>query len=215
MNETSNKIINSAEMKELDRRTIEVMGVPSMVLMERAALASVEVLREGSFDLSRVVCLCGPGNNGGDGIAVARLLHIAGTNAEIVFIGNPERCSAETAHQRRIAINYGMRIAYDDLGPTLEATTIVDALFGIGGSRHLEGRFRDAVTAALKAKERGAGILAIDIPSGISADTGEVLGCAVKADATVTFAFLKAGLTKEPGKTCAGVIHVKDIGITS
>ena len=214
VNMMNDKTVSAAEMKELDRRTIEIMGVPSMVLMERAALASVCALKEMGFDLSRVVCLCGAGNNGGDGIAVARLLHISGINAEILFVGDSEKCSAETARQKIIAVNYGVHVTKNDTAPLFKATTIVDALFGIGGSRPLEGNFRDAVLAASEARERGAKVLALDIPSGISADTGEILGCAIKADATVTFAFLKAGLTKGPGRAYAGVITVKDIGIT-
>jgi NAD(P)H-hydrate epimerase len=202
-------------MRELDSFTINEMGVPSMVLMERAALSCLEVLRAGDFDLSRTVCLCGTGNNGGDGMAVARLLACAGYEASIFVVGERERLSPDAASQLAIAENYGVDLARFSPGclRTAQPTTLVDALFGVGLSREVTGDFRVAIEEAGGLAAQGTRVLAVDIPSGVSADTGEVLGVALPAYATVTFAFNKIGLTREPAKSLAGKLTIADIGI--
>jgi NAD(P)H-hydrate epimerase len=206
-------------MKEFDRYTIEVMGVPAMVLMERAALASVETLHEGKhqFNLENVLCVCGAGNNGGDGFAVSRLLKLQGVRVRALFIGSVEKMTQETALQKTIAGNYDVEIVSNDLEVFKSQngyTTIIDALFGIGGNRPLTGIYLETVHRINRMSGNSpAKVLSLDIPSGISADTGAVLGEGVRADVTVTFAFNKVGLTLEPGKTYAGETVVKDIGI--
>jgi NAD(P)H-hydrate epimerase len=211
------RLVTADEMKRLDENTIKNHGVPSLVLMERAALAAVETLHEEDFDLSRVAAVCGPGNNGGDGIAVARLLHLAGYAVTVVFVGGPEKCSDETASQWRIAESYGVEIVglRDAAGSGLfsEATTVVDAILGIGGGRAPSGDFLDAIRLINRAGASGAEVLALDIPSGVSADTGEAAGEAAHADVTVTFAYKKVGHTKPPGDELSGSVVVKDIGI--
>jgi NAD(P)H-hydrate epimerase len=199
-------------MQELDRHTIEVAGIPSLVLMERAALSVVDALEQEAFDLGEVLCVCGSGNNGGDGFAIARLLHLAGYRVQIVFIGDRSKLSPETGQQWSIARYYGVPILHNDLESLTDsrATTLVDALFGIGLKRPLEGIYHEVVESI---NALGAKTLSVDIPSGISADTGQILGVAVKANATVTFAFNKRGLTLDPGKTLAGKLIVADIGI--
>jgi NAD(P)H-hydrate epimerase len=212
-----NRLVSAAEMKELDRNTIEHHGVPSMVLMERAALASVDTLHEEEFDLTHVAAVCGPGNNGGDGIAIARLLHIAGSAVTIVFVGDAEKRSEETRRQWEIAESYGSRIVGMEEAIKTEvianATTVIDAVFGIGGGRAPTGDFLDAIRQINRAGAAGADILAVDIPSGVSAETGEALGEAVTADVTVTFAYKKIGHTIAPGREMSGEVIVKDIGI--
>ena len=235
-------------MKRLDRQTIEGHGLPSLVLMERAALAAVDVLLTEGFGLERVSVVCGPGNNGGDGIAVARLLHLAGYKVDLVFVGDPDKRSEETRKQGEIAESYGLRIgtfaavadaanaaavadaagkadamgaagatnvagAVAKAGASENPTTVVDAIFGIGGVRAPEGDFADAIRYINTSRAAGAKVLAIDVPSGVSADTGDTPGEAVSADVTVTFAYKKVGLTKAPGSALAGKIIVKDIGI--
>jgi NAD(P)H-hydrate epimerase len=209
-----NYIVTSEEMKRCDHRVIHVLGVPSMVLMERAALAAVDELHGGGFDLSRVLCLCGAGNNGGDGFAAARLLAMEGVAAEALFVGDEAKLTDDTRQQMKIAGNYGVRIEKDfaaAAGMMASATTIVDALFGVGLARPLEGIYKEAVEACGRAAAR---ILSIDVPSGISADTGAVMGAAVRATKTVVLAYQKAGLTREPGRSFAGEIAVRDIGVT-
>lgn len=201
-------------MKRLDEVTITVHGVPSLVLMERAALVSVETLHEEGFGLDSVMVICGPGNNGGDGVAIARLLHVAGVNVQAVLVGDPEKRTEETLKQLQIAETYGVPIIPLAAAVMAETPqTVVDALLGIGTLRAPANEFLDAVRYINSCHEAGARTLAIDIPTGVSADTGETPGEAVKADATVTFAYKKVGLTIPPGSTLAGKIVVKDIGI--
>jgi NAD(P)H-hydrate epimerase len=208
-------MVGAQEMREIDAFTIDVMGMPSMVLMERAALACVARLEKGDFDLTSTLALCGTGNNGGDGMAIARLLHLAGRRARIVVVGNFDNLSVEATQQLAIAKNYGVPIARYAPGclKDAKATTIVDALFGVGLSRPVEGIHREAFAEGKELAAGGTGILAVDVPSGISADTGEILGEALPARATVTFAYNKIGLTREPGKAMAGDLTIADIGI--
>ena len=202
------RILTAAQMKQADRNTIETMGVPSLVLMERAALSCVEELQNGTWDTGKVLAVCGPGNNGGDGAAIARILKTKGVEAELFCLGNPEKYSEGMRAQKKIAENYGVReVKNPDFR---EYTVIIDAIFGIGVSRPLAGEYRRAVEAICAS---GVPVLAVDIPSGIHTDTGEVLDAAVKARATVTFACAKPGLLFDPGKRYAGEVLVRDIGI--
>lgn len=205
-------IVNAEEMKKYDSDTIEHFGIPSVVLMERAALASVEEILNSGADLSNIAVFCGSGNNGGDGIAIARLLFQKKIQVTIIMAGNKDAYTDQTRQQLKIAAMYGVTVKYYDGGEITEMTytTIIDAVFGIGLSRNVEGRYAEVIeninaSPAMK--------IAVDIPSGICADTGKVLGCAVKADVTVTFAFYKRGLFLYPGADYAGKIIKKDIGI--
>lgn len=200
------RIVNSGEMKFLDQYTIEHHKVPSLVLMERAALAVCEHLDE--FDLTKVLVVCGSGNNGGDGIAVARLLHLAGKNAAVYLIGNEEHLSNECRIQKEIAESYN--VPFINKPVYSEYTTIIDGIFGVGLTRSIEGKYREIIEAINASKAK---VLAIDIPSGIHADHGQVMGCAVKADVTVTFAFGKIGHNLYPGMDYCGKCRICDIGI--
>lgn len=199
-------ILNSEEMKQYDYNTIHRMGMPSMVLMERAALAVVEELD--SFDMDRILVVCGSGNNGGDGFAIARLLHLQGRKVSILFIGKIENCTEETRQQLQIAQNYGVPMVKE--ADFEKPTLVIDALFGVGLSREVAGPYEKIIQ---KINESKAAVVAVDMPSGISADNGKVLGCAVAAAKTVTFAFRKIGQVLYPGAEYAGEVVVKDIGI--
>lgn len=202
-------VLTSLEMKTCDANTMAYYQVPSCVLMERAALASVMVFDEEKFDSGKVLILCGSGNNGGDGLAVARLLHLKGIHVEVCFVGKEASCTKETGRQLEICRKYKISlITNPDFS---EYTSIVDAIFGIGLSREVEGKYRDIIE---KANHAPAQILALDIPSGLHADTGQVMGTAIKAEVTVTFAFCKRGLLISGGKEFAGKVRIKDIGIT-
>lgn len=204
------KIVTAAEMKKLDSHTINEIGIPSMVLMERAALAvRDEILTAYPLNQERVVIVAGSGNNGGDGLAVARLLKIAGVNVTILNVGNPAHASAEHQAQEKICRYYDIPETTD---PAVlnNATLIVDAIFGIGIDREVQGRYVAVIQAMNK---QAAPIIAVDMPSGINTDTGEVMGTAVQADTTVTFAYNKVGLTKQPGAKYAGrVVIANDMG---
>lgn len=201
------RIVTAAEMKRCDSYTINHIGIPSLVLMERAALAvRDEILNALPIYLKQVVIVAGSGNNGGDGLAVARLLKIAGANVQILNVGNPEHASKEHQVQDRICQYYNIPQT-TDLTILKDATLIVDAIFGIGINRAVNGHYVDTINA-INASD--AMKVAIDMPSGINTDTGEAMGVAVNADLTVTFAFNKVGLTKNAGKAAAGRVVIAD-----
>ncbi|MDO4452884.1 MAG: NAD(P)H-hydrate dehydratase [Eubacteriales bacterium] len=201
-------LLKSDEMKQLDQAVIEEVGIPSAVLMERAALAATEALEQ-YFPLKKVLVVCGSGNNGGDGFAVARLLHLKKKDVTILFAGNEMSCTPETALQKKICEKYQIPICRNWKND--EYTSIVDAVFGIGLSRTIEGNYRELIEHI---NIHPAKVLAIDIASGICADTGEVLGTAVRADMTVTFAYKKIGHVLYPGAEYCGKILKREIGIS-
>ncbi len=208
--------VTAEEMQRCDARTMEYFGMPSMVLMERAALAVFHRLCQGDFNLERVLVVCGTGNNGGDGLAVARLLHLAGIRAEACVLGNMQRMSPQAREQLEILKKYGAVIKDPEELLAEDGytgyTTAVDAMFGVGLSRDMGGVF--ARMARRLGEMENCRVLAVDIPSGIDATTGAVLGTAVRADATVTFAWEKWGTVLFPGASYAGEVTVADVGIT-
>lgn len=233
-----NYTVTGAQMKQIDQNTIEEIGIPSVVLMERAALAvaeAVEAVAEthcgaaaeaetdarrpghaaenGKRAAVRVLAACGTGNNGADGIAVGRILNARGYEVAVVSAGNPDHATEEHRLQQRIAENLGVRFLTASEVQAGCWDIIVDALFGIGLARPVGGEYKQLITylAAMR-EERGAKVVAVDIPSGIHADTGEVMGTALAADVTVTFGYGKSGLYLYPGKSYAGVLQVADIG---
>ncbi|XCP83655.1 NAD(P)H-hydrate epimerase [Roseburia hominis] len=201
-------ILTAEQMKASDMATICEIGIPSLVLMERAALRCVEVMKEEQIDLTKPLIVCGSGNNGGDGVAVARLLFEEGYTPEVVFVGNMSSRSQEMRAQMEILEKLG--VSFGNSLPDREYSVIIDAVFGIGLSRIIEGRYREIIEQMNRYK--GAKV-AIDIASGISADTGQILGCAFRADLTVTFAYGKAGQYFYPGCDYSGRTVVRPIGI--
>lgn len=203
------------EMKECDRKTTEYYKVPSMVLMERAALGFTDILLEQGYDMSRTGIVCGMGNNGGDGLAVARLLHLKGIPVKIFLLGEEQRATEQTTQQLAIVRKYGIPVCVlttENYWTQLSSCSLfIDGIFGVGLSREINGFYAEIISFMNHCPVPKA---AIDIPSGIHAGNGQVCGCAVKADMTVTFAFCKAGLVLYPGADYAGVVHVAEIGIT-
>ncbi len=199
----------ACQMKEADQYTIHTLGVPSLVLMERAAAACVKYMRERDMDLSDVCIVCGSGNNGGDGFAIARMLIEDGHRVTAVMAGNKERCTSECKEQIRLFEKAGGIVGNEfEAG---EYSIIIDAVFGVGLSRNIEGRYAKLLDAM---NESRALKFAVDIPSGISADTGNVLGIAFAADVTVTFQEMKFGMGIYPGKEYAKEVVIADIGIS-
>lgn len=199
---------NGNQMKEADQHTINEIGIPSLVLMERAALKIVEVMEERGTDISRALVVCGGGNNGGDGFAAARILTEKGGNADILFVGKEESMSPECRIQKQIAENMGIPVFTEF--PSAEYTVVIDAVFGVGLSREITGRFREVIQSMNKASGYK---VAVDIPSGICAKSGKVLGVSFRADLTVAMACVKAGCEFYPGKACAGETVAVPIGI--
>lgn len=207
-------VLNGQEMKQCDENTMK-MGMLSAVLMERAALSVVkEIMERYPDDDTRILTVCGAGNNGGDGIAVGRLLALQGYEVGICFAGNPEKMTTETARQMKIAKNYNVPVLTPEEAFQENWDVIVDALFGIGLSREITGKYADIIKE-LNVYYEGAGKIAVDIASGISATTGEVLGTAFQADVTVTFGFEKRGQLLYPGAEYTGALKVEDIGFTT
>jgi len=233
-------LVSGHEMRALDRETVEEHGVPGEILMEsagRALVRPVLALREASSsararaDLGAPIrVFCGAGNNGGDGFVLVRHLHSEGVRAEAVLIGDPSRLprDAATNWQRLEAIDAPRRVVdpneFDpapagsslrrDWEGRLDQTSVaVDALFGTGLQREIVGGLAGLVDALAAARLRGLAVLSVDIPSGIAAATGRVLGVAVQADRTVTISLPKIGLALEPGRSHAGQIEVARVGI--
>lgn len=207
-------VLKADEMKRCDEDTINRIGVPSMVLMERAALSvAFHLLKKTGGKPGKVLVAAGTGNNGGDGLAIGRLLALKGYKVTFFLAGNPDKMTQETADQLKILENLGF--STQSKLEDAEYDMVIDALFGIGLSREIEGAYADLIAKINRFGRQGAYICAVDIPSGICADTGKVLGCAVKADLTVTFAFAKRGHLLYPGKEYSGKLVVEDIGITA
>lgn len=203
--------VNAAQMKAADQYTIQKLEVPSLELMEHAAQACVQVLEDEKVDLSHVCVVCGSGNNGGDGFAIARILQNNRYSVETFCVGNPEHYTEETQEQMHRLQECGGKITYG-MPQEDSYSVIIDAVFGVGLSRKVEGRYRQVIEQMNRM--RGTKF-AVDIPSGLSATTGCILGCTFKADYTVTFQLKKIGLELSQGRTMAGRVIVPDIGIST
>ena len=217
---TSIPVLTRDAVRELDRRAIEEAGMPSFALMESAGRACADVAQELVEDAGAVVCLCGPGNNGGDGLVVARTLHNRGVAAEVVLVGGLsrfERGSADLTSNLRLWRGLGRTTralceAGDVPGLLSEwrGALFVDALFGTGSTRALGEPYLELVEGLNAAAAR---VLAVDVPSGLDADTGEELGRALRAQCTVTFVAAKPGLLRGLGPAVTGELRVAEIGI--
>lgn len=204
-------VVTAEEIKHYDTYTIEKTGIPSLLLMERAAMEVVLALEERCRKKSRVIIFAGCGNNGGDGLAIGRLLAEKGAEVTFYMPGEPGRVSTETKKQMEILLNLGFSIQRKL--PPLEYDILIDALFGVGLSREITGVYREAVEEINRLGSRGTYVAAVDIASGICADTGRVMGCAVRADMTVSFSYAKAGQLFYPGREYTGQLLVREIGV--
>ncbi len=218
-------LVDASEMQELDQRTIEGRGIPGEVLMESAGRALVqpvlELLASSSRSDAIVRIFCAAGNNGGDGFVLARHLIARAVPVETILIGEVAGLPSDAARNwaRLQAMGAACRV-FDaqpdgiDWRPLLAETSVaVDALFGVGLSRAITGAFANLIESLCDARRSGLRVLAVDLPSGVAADTGQVLGVAVRADRTLTIALPKVGLALEPGRSHAGEIQVARIGI--
>lgn len=214
------KILTAAEMQRIDRLTTERYGVPSLTLMENAGRGVVEFLAErfSPLDEQRVAIVCGRGNNGGDGMVVARLLREQGLQPRVVLLADPKSLKGDAAvNWERLAVSGAPEVVespadWQRLKPSLTGITLlIDALLGTGLAKPLEGFFLDVVRA-LNTSFPGARVVAVDLPSGVSADTGELIGECVRADASVTFTAPKVAHVFPPACEWVGEWCVKPIG---
>ncbi len=224
-------LVTGQQMKEIDRYTIQTIGIPSLVLMERAAAAVAkaaekeagrlcgrstgaggshrEALSKDPLSLS-IWAVCGTGNNGADAVAAARILHNKGYHVTVILAGDPSKGTEEFHLQKRIAKNLGMQmVEWKDFLPG-RCHILIDGVFGVGLGRDVEGEYREVVKMMETAGART--VVAVDMPSGINSDNGQVMGCAVKADVTVTFGYEKRGSVLYPGREYCGKVMVEDIG---
>lgn len=210
-------LVTGKEMRLLDQNTSRHFHVPELVLMEQAAMAFVRKLfllcDEKKRIARRALIVCGSGNNGADGLAIARLLSQSGLAVGLWCAGEEAglKPSASYLTQKEICTAYGLAV-FGGKDSLSDYDLIVDAMFGIGLSRNVEGPL-----AAVIERINGAAAwrVAVDIASGLSADTGEILGCAFRADDTVTFSFGKVGQYLWPGCVYTGRLHIVPIGITT
>lgn len=212
-------VVTADEMRALDRATIEDIGIPAFTLMETAGRAVAEVALEWLADKAEVhvAVVCGPGNNGGDGFVAARVLRDAGIEAIAYLAAARDAVKGDAAAHLAVLERSGGVVLAIDTPQALEhvaddiahAGLAIDALFGVGLTRPIEGHFADIVDIINQADMK----LAVDIPSGLHADTGTILGTCVEADATVTMAALKVGLVSSPGFQFCGAVTVVDIGV--
>ncbi|MDG3443292.1 NAD(P)H-hydrate dehydratase [Nitrospirillum amazonense] len=207
-------LLSVAHMRAADAAAI-AGGVPGITLMEHAgrAVAGVVMAR---FGLGPVTVLCGPGNNGGDGFVAARHLAAAGWPVRLATLGDLERLTGDAALAAADWVEIWGRDSVLEAVPAVlaGATVVIDALFGVGLSRPLGGRAAEVVAAIADARRGGAVVLAVDVPSGLDADTGAPVGdVMVRADVTVTFFRKKPGHLLLPGRVACGATIVADIGI--
>jgi len=208
------KVLTAAEMREVDRRTIE-MGIPGIVLMENAAHRVVEFLAEHCAPLARqrIAVLCGKGNNGGDGLAIARQLftRFHPRALDVVLLASPEELRGDAAANYQMLEVCGCPVAREIPAGARNATLVVDALLGTGMTGAASGRMLDAIRE-INSGFPLAKVMAVDIPSGMAADTGEALGEFVRADYTVTFTAPKPAHVLPPNCDHVGGLAVGAIG---
>jgi hydroxyethylthiazole kinase-like uncharacterized protein yjeF len=208
------------ELKEIDHKCVWNYRIPTLLLMEHAGEGAAEVAARMNPSRRQTVVICGKGNNGGDGLVVARFLRLASFPVKVWQLGGVAAYSKNSApwYNLQIVKHLGiplvhfmdtdqMRELKRDMG---NAGLIVDAMLGIG----LSGEVREPYAGIIRAiNESGSRVLALDVPSGLNADTGETLGVAVKADKTVTFVAPKHGFETENGREHCGEVILVDIGV--
>jgi len=208
------KIATVAQMRSMDRAAIDQYGIPEMLLMENAGLASYAVLeQELGIRGKSFVVFCGLGNNGGDGFVLARKIHSGGGAVKVFVLGAMEKYTGSARANLEILRKSPVEIREINSARTarkeiVHCDCIVDAIFGTGLARNVEGAHREVIEAV---NASGKAVLSMDIPSGINGDTGQVMGCAVRADLTVTFGLPKTGNLLLPGFAHCGTISVSNI----
>lgn len=207
------KVLSVAQVREADRRCIEELGIPGPVLMNNAGMAVFRELPFGSLTV-----LCGKGNNGGDGFVVARLALVAGWNVRVLLLTDLSniRGDAEIFMKSYLRLGGKMKICVNEgeIEQSLlvgeESSTYVDAILGTGTQGEVKGVYRTAIECLNELKRY---VVAVDLPSGLNADTGEPCGVCVRAHKTVTFQFVKKGFLNPTAKEYLGELIVADIGI--
>lgn len=211
--------LTRAQVREVDRLAVEEHFIPSIVLMENAARSVVDA-SIGMLDRhDEIAVLCGGGNNGGDGLAIARHLHIRGYKVSVALLTPPDKLRGDALTNWRISQTMDFECDhYDverDLGifPVRECQVVFDAMFGTGLTRAPGPAFAPYIDVCNEYSTRGLSVIAVDVPSGLDCDTGEPLGkSCIRATRTVTFVASKAGFNNPAAKQYLGEVTVGDIG---
>lgn len=222
------RVVTPTQMREIDKKAIDDYGIPGIVLMENATLQTLHFIEKNYVSAISFTILAGNGNNGGDGLALARLLFTKGKSCKVLVFGSLDSMSSDAKinftaaeklgisifcisnNQEKIEIAAFLRNAISS------ADVVIDALFGTGLSKPLEGHFKTAVEVLYSLKSEKPcklKVLSLDIPSGINGENGQIMGCAVFADDTVTFGYPKLGHLLYPGKQHTGKLHIAPISL--
>jgi len=210
MHDLPHQLYRAADVRRLDRCAIEEFGISGEALMSRAGAAAFAVLRQCWPKAERIAVLCGTGNNGGDGFVLARLAHEAGIEVRVLRLGDTGLVRGDAATAARAMIDAGVSTQAYGGGDLEGYDVIVDAMLGTGLERAVEGMWHEAIEEVNAAD---SGVLALDIPSGLHADTGAILGVAVEAAVTIAFIGLKQGMFTARGPDCCGVVRYHDLGV--
>ena len=213
----SNKTFSRADFRMMDQYAIQELGIPGIVLMENAGKGSADYLHSHGIEGQVTIC-CGKGNNGGDGLVVARHLDIHGIPVKILLFANPEELQAGAKTNFDIAqkLNLPISIFKDAVDPAIltkefaDSSWIVDALFGTGLNGQVQPPFDTIIPLIYEAEAK---VFSLDIPSGLDCDSGKPLGVAVEADYTVTYVGLKRGFVMSEAQKYLGQLKVLDIGV--
>lgn len=213
-------LVDSSEMARIDRKTIEEIGIPGIVLMENAARGAAAFYQEEIPNLERccIAVVAGSGNNGGDGFALARLFSEKGARVRVICLRPPEKIRGDARINYEILLKLNVEITVwdetKDFAGQFEvirtSDVIIDAILGTGLNSEVRGLFKDVIEAV---NRLDIPVLAVDVPSGIDASTGKILGVAIRARATATFALPKIGQILDPGEEYVGKLKVVDIGV--
>ncbi|HEX4480967.1 MAG TPA: NAD(P)H-hydrate dehydratase [Rudaea sp.] len=204
-------LYTAAQVREIDRTAISSLGIAGFVLMQRAAAAGWRVLKKHWPNARRIVVLCGPGNNGGDGYLLARTAKDAGLDARVIAVGTPTESSPDALRAHGEWVASGGKIA-TSTDPIPDADVYIDAMFGTGLKRPLDGFARVLIDHVNRFPTR---VLALDVPSGIDSDTGNILRSAVRATATVSFVAHKRGLFTSDALDYRGALVLDSLGLPS
>ena len=213
------KLVTSCQMRKIEQIAAEELGIPLILLMENASIRAaghcIKFLEK--IENPKALIVCGCGSNGGDGMAVARHLHVKGIYTKVVYAGDMNLVKGDAEVNYKIVKNleipaepvYSAQLKQRAIDFELY-DLVVDALFGTGLSRNIEGGVRQLIESINSCAKY---VISVDMPSGVHSDTGRIMGCAEKANETVTLGFPKTGLYLYPGAEYAGVIHIEDIAV--
>ena len=213
----SSRFLTARQAKNLDSQAREYLGISTLVLMENAGRAVAEEVLRYPHRKKRVAIFCGRGNNGGDGFVATRHLLCAGKNCDVFLAGDLSEVRNEAKVNLEILLKLKHRlieVKQDNLAlvkrQVSKCDLIIDALLGVGLKGEVKGIYRDLIALINNAHSN---VLSVDIPSGLDATTGEILGSSIKADRTITFVAKKRGMIFTEGRRYCGRVVVKDLGV--